>query len=317
MDPLWLPRFFSQHQSLSTQELVSTLRAEPQIRPRWRRAVPASIVCISNLNVDSLYKTLAESFPISPELSFLSHPPVKFDSALVPVGEPSDRYVLFLDAELDESSKRSLLEHAIAHLFLGHLQLGDINSHWDRLEDVRAGNNASRRWDREASALRAGDVRAEPSPEFRVAGLGLAWSRLLSGNVDMPFASAQALADSRRGDWIDVSQDLIRQADLFPHQARGAAEIAVRLKRLNVALLADSVGLGKTRTTATVIRLLRDRGELKRAAILTPQKLERNWRNELKLLNLTMDGRGADAKLINKDKFKRLTPREAAQEVSG
>lgn len=258
---------------------------------------------------------MAEKFPAFPELAFLSLPPPKFDTALVPIGEPSDRFVLFMDAALDALSERLLLEHAVAHLFLGHLQPGDTNSHWDCLEDVRAGNQARRRWDREANALLEGDVEREAIPEFGVQAMGLAWSRLLKEEVDDALASGQALADSRRGDWIDVSQDLIRQADLFPHQARGAAEIAVRLKRLNVALLADSVGLGKTRTTATIIRLLHDRGELKRAAILTPQKLERNWRNELKLLNLTMDGRGADVKLINKDKFKRLTPREAAREL--
>lgn len=317
MDPLWLPRLLSQHRSRSNQDLVLILRAEPELRSRWRRALPASVVAVPNLTTNTITKTIAERFPISPELAFLTKPPAEFAAALVPIGEPSDRFALFLDADLDAPAQRELLEHAIAHLFLGHLCLGDTTSHWDYLDDVRLGNRAIRRWDREANALLEGVVQGDPIPEFRVEGLGDAWSRLSSGQLDEVIDSAQALADTRRSDWIDVGQDLIRQADLFPHQARGAAEIAVRLKRLNVALLADSVGLGKTRTTATVIRLLHDRGELKRAAILTPRKLERNWRNELKLLNLTMDGRGAVVKLINKDMFKRLTPSQAAQEVSG
>src|SRR5262249_45218717 len=107
---------------------------------------------------------------------------------------------------------------------------------------------------------------------------------------------------------------LTEHARLFPHQERGIAELVARLRRFNTAVLADSVGLGKTRTTCAVIRSLRDQQQLTRAAVLTPRKLERNWRIEFAVVGLQ---KGTDAVLVNKDIFKRLTPQEAASALRG
>lgn len=303
---------------LNADDLLTALRSEPALRSRWRKAVPARIVRVAGLSQESLAAAAASLYPYAGSPSFLTTPPDHFETALIPVGDPPDRFILFIDERLKPSDVRLALAHAIGHLLLGHLRPGDTNGHWDILAEIRAGKDARRRWDREAGALTEDWVKRETLevPDFQIDGLREAWQRLFTGDIDEPHLSALLLALSRRNELVDVTEEVVRKADLFPHQARGAAEMVVRLRRLNVGLLADSVGLGKTRTTATILRLLRDRGEMRRAAILTPRKLERNWRKELSLLELRADGsRNADVKIINKDVFKRKSPREAADEL--
>src|SRR5262249_37903905 len=139
-------------------------------------------------------------------------------------------------------------------------------------------------------------------------------ARLLTHEVDLPWLSAALLNRSYEDEMVEVPRGLAEHAQLFPHQTRGVAELIARMRRFNVAVLADSVGLGKTRSACAAIRALRDQQRLTRAAVLTPRKLERNWRIEFAVVGLE---EGHDVVLVNKDTFKRLTPQEAARAVRG
>src|SRR5205085_2298932 len=145
-------------------------------------------------------------------------------------------------------------------------------------------------------------------------GLDAVFARLTAGDVEPAHTAAAVLLNAFADELFDTPAAIAELARLFPHQVRGIAELAVRLKRYNVALLADSVGLGKTRLACALIRTLRDRGELKRAAIVTPRKIERNWRIELDVVGLE---EGRDVTIINKDAIKRWTPEESAKAFHG
>ena len=54
--------------------------------------------------------------------------------------------------------------------------------------------------------------------------------------------------------YAQLDDDKIWEA-LYPHQREGILKIQNKLMQFGTATLADGVGLGKTRTTAGVIRL--------------------------------------------------------------
>jgi hypothetical protein len=141
-----------------------------------------------------------------------------------------------------------------------------------------------------------------------------ALNRIVAGDVDPSLMSAALLLRSYADELVDIPSALNERARLFPHQRRGVAEIVARLRRFNVALLADSVGLGKTRLACAIVRVLNDMGHVMKAAIVTPRKLERNWRKEMAVVALR---EGDEVVLINKDILKRSTPQEAARAFKG
>ncbi len=268
-----------------------------------------------------------------PPAKFMSEPPMHFDCVLVPaesdVGGSS--YIFYFADNLVPSDVYYLLVHAYGHLALGHLRKGDPYSHHDVLSDLQSPLGPRRRWDQAVQAkqhlwfqpLPANDDTAVPEVapiEWQLAGFAEAFEGLQNNQLDDSALVIQAAA-SRYGKYLlQVGFDIERDAELFPHQKRGAVELAVRLQKLGVALLADSVGLGKTRTTATLIKLLRQHELIQQAAVLTPGKLEHNWLAELKKLQLQVGIPGdvhADVVIVNKDKFKRLDPTLARQQVRG
>jgi hypothetical protein len=162
------------------------------------------------------------------------------------------------------------------------------------------------------------DSPAELEYEWTLPGFAQAFERLQSEDSDDFSLTLQAFAGHHGNKLVQVDFDLERNAQLFPHQKRGAAELVVRLQKLGVALLADSVGLGKTRTVATTIKLLCQHQIITRAAILAPAKLHHNWQAELQKLRLTVstkDEDQSDVLLLNKDTFKRYDARAARKLV--
>ncbi|HEX2913495.1 MAG TPA: DEAD/DEAH box helicase [Chloroflexia bacterium] len=284
---------------------------------------------LPGLSLNSLNQYL-ENYGLPPA-RFLAQPPHAFDSALVSIGPEAggSGYLFFWDTALPGEDIYYLLAHAWGHLALGHLRAGDEYSHWDVLSDLQRPAGPARRWDLAVQKLfpywfepleQAGkedETGIEPVkwqfPDFEEA-----FWRFDSNALDNSALSALAAAQRYTGQMVQVDFDIARDAALFPHQLRGAVELAVRLQRLGVALLADSVGLGKTRTTATLIRLLRQNNIIGQAAVLTPQKLEHNWRAEFKQLKLRVGEPGdplADVVVVNKDKFKRMEPIKARAQV--
>jgi hypothetical protein len=220
--------------------------------------------------------------------------------------------VIGLRRDTSKSDREFLLKHAVTHVALGHVRPGDHIAHWDVLSRLKENQRLSR-WDLQVSEHLAPTNIHEPEPFF-AEGLTEIWSRLQANEIDPPHTSAVLLRESYSNEIVEVPRSLSEDAQLFPHQARGIAELIARLRRFNTSILADSVGLGKTRTTCAVIRMLRDNGSQRVSAILTPRKLERNWRKEMSVVGLK---EGHDVILLNKDIFKRLSVQEAAQQLRG
>jgi superfamily II DNA/RNA helicase len=289
---------------------------------------------VRGLNLASLSRAVAEH--LSPAPTFMSTPPPYFDSALVPIDASVDAdivgsgYVFYFEESLIPHDVYYLLAHAYGHLALGHLRRGDRYSHYDILSELRSVAGPVRRWDRAVQAqqhLWFAHLSHSPTTlsedldaEWSIAGFGEAFERLRHEDVNDKAQVIQAFASRHGRQLLQVDSEIGRDAQLFPHQKRGAAELVVRLQKLGVALLADSVGLGKTRTVATVIKLMLQHGLIDQAAVLTPSKLEHNWWAELKLLKLSVGSPGdshADVVIVNKDKFKRMDAVTARREVRG
>ncbi|MCY3804562.1 MAG: helicase-related protein [Candidatus Saccharibacteria bacterium] len=69
--------------------------------------------------------------------------------------------------------------------------------------------------------------------------------------------------------------------NLYPHQRNNARDLYQKLERHNFAILADSVGLGKTRTAVAVIKAYMEKKNFKRVVVLAPPKLLNHWEQEL------------------------------------
>lgn len=73
--------------------------------------------------------------------------------------------------------------------------------------------------------------------------------------------------------------------NLYKHQKVGVSECKYRLDRYNTCVLADGVGLGKTRTAAATILASHSKPVL----ILASRKLHEQWRNELNAVGVRED----------------------------
>jgi SNF2 family DNA or RNA helicase len=103
---------------------------------------------------------------------------------------------------------------------------------------------------------------------------------------------AEALA-ARRGPAELQAFDLARDVIRYPHQEQAVRRVVEELK--GRALLADEVGLGKTIEAGIILSEYVLRGLARRALILVPASLQRQWRDELRLkfgLNFHIRRRG-------------------------
>jgi len=80
----------------------------------------------------------------------------------------------------------------------------------------------------------------------------------------------------------DLDSSIKGKYDLFDFQVKNAHAIRRRLKKYKVAMLADSVGLGKTITAIEVMKqyLTSDEG-VRRVEIICPKSLKEQWTKEL------------------------------------
>jgi superfamily II DNA or RNA helicase len=91
---------------------------------------------------------------------------------------------------------------------------------------------------------------------------------------------AEELA-ARRGATELQAFDMVRDVIRYPHQEK-AARLAIEDMR-GRALLADEVGLGKTIEAGIILSEYVLRGLVRRALVLVPASLQRQWRDELRL----------------------------------
>ncbi len=308
-------------------EKLQSFLYETSTDPHLRPLLLASCQAIPDLGRETLARYL-DQHGLAPAI-FMSEPAPHFDSALVPLASAQGSgYVLYVKADLSFEDVYSLLAHAYGHLALGHVRRGDVYSHSDSLCDLRSPLGPSRRWDRAVQTqqhlwfqpllpLRLPEI---IPIEWRIPGFADAFERLRREDAHDHALAIQAFASRYGAEILQVDFNIERDAQLFPHQKRGAAELVVRLQKLGVVLLADSVGLGKTRTVATVIKLLRQHHIIEQAAVFTPTKLKHHWLAELHKLGLSVGMPGekqVDVVIINKDAFKRMDAVRAHQEVHG
>lgn len=91
---------------------------------------------------------------------------------------------------------------------------------------------------------------------------------------------------------------------LYPHQRTGIVKIQDKLMQYGTAVLADGVGLGKTRTTAGVIKLsMKDNLEL-RVLIIADKKLHDQWREDLEAVDVEY----SKFKFVNRETFALMSP---------
>ncbi|KRM75603.1 hypothetical protein FC48_GL000137 [Ligilactobacillus murinus DSM 20452 = NBRC 14221] len=83
---------------------------------------------------------------------------------------------------------------------------------------------------------------------------------------------------------LDSSKKWVQE--LFPHQRSGIVNIKEKLDSFNTAVLSDGVGLGKTRTTAGVIRQYLETENINRILIVADNKLKDQWHDELKAVGI-------------------------------
>lgn len=76
---------------------------------------------------------------------------------------------------------------------------------------------------------------------------------------------------------------------LYPHQQSGVVEISDKLNTFGTAVLSDGVGLGKTRTTAGIIRLGLDQGTIHHVLLIADSKLATQWVEEMATVGVHKD----------------------------
>lgn len=89
--------------------------------------------------------------------------------------------------------------------------------------------------------------------------------------------------------YADLDPDLPWVQKLYPHQRSGVIEISDKLNTFGTAVLSDGVGLGKTRTTAGVIRLGLDQGTIHRVLLIADSKLTTQWVEEMATVDVHTD----------------------------
>lgn len=75
--------------------------------------------------------------------------------------------------------------------------------------------------------------------------------------------------------------------NLYPHQKTGVVSVSDKLNSFGTAVLSDGVGLGKTRTTAGVIRLSIDKGTISHVLLIADAKLKTQWIEEMATVGVT------------------------------
>lgn len=98
---------------------------------------------------------------------------------------------------------------------------------------------------------------------------------------------------------LDSDQKWARS--LYPHQRTGIVSMKDKLDSFGTGVLADGVGLGKTRTAAGIIRLYRESATPTKILIVADAKLKSQWIDELKTVGVEPN----DYDYMTRDNFAR------------
>lgn len=96
---------------------------------------------------------------------------------------------------------------------------------------------------------------------------------------------------------LDEQKDWVKE--LFPHQRSGVISIKDKLDSFGTAVLADGVGLGKTRIAGGVMRLYKDNSAPYKTLIVADKKLKIQWAEELDICGIE----SADYDWMSREEF--------------
>lgn len=91
---------------------------------------------------------------------------------------------------------------------------------------------------------------------------------------------------------VDISADIAQSTNssLFAFQQRNARLLIQKLQKYGVAMLADSVGLGKTITAGAVIKEYKDTYRARRIYVIVPASLVQSWKRDLAKVHNLVSG---------------------------
>ena len=91
---------------------------------------------------------------------------------------------------------------------------------------------------------------------------------------------------------VDISTDIAEStsSSLFAFQQRNARLLIQKLQKYGVAMLADSVGLGKTITAGAVIKEYKDTYKARRIYVIVPASLVQSWKRDLAKVHNLVSG---------------------------
>jgi len=91
-------------------------------------------------------------------------------------------------------------------------------------------------------------------------------------------------------------------SELYAHQKSGIIDIDNKLSVFGTAILADGVGLGKTRTAAGIVKLRLEKNPNTKILIIADRKLHTQWEEELAIVGISDN----TVNLINREVFAKL-----------
>jgi len=86
---------------------------------------------------------------------------------------------------------------------------------------------------------------------------------------------------------------------LYEHQRSGILKISDKVEQFNTSILADGVGLGKTRTAAGILKLAMKNNPQLKVLIIADKKLHDQWQQDMEAVNVDY----SDFKFINRETF--------------
>ncbi|MBK7074602.1 MAG: DEAD/DEAH box helicase [Myxococcales bacterium] len=159
----------------------------------------------------------------------------------------ADEVVIAVDLQQPPASLELVLQHALAHLALGHIRPGDACAHWDTLNTASSAT-PHRAWDR---AARSFLTRVVSTPPPR---------RVESLDECTPLEKAQLglwrMIGEMIGERLEEKRRLHPAADRYQqaaYQRQAAQRLVSMLEDYGGAMLCDGVGLGKTYVATTTM----------------------------------------------------------------
>ena len=150
--------------------------------------------------------------------------------------------------------------------------------------DFKADDILSREWVIRGVAELILKILASSGSDFSGIGSEGQIERLLKALLVQPKTWYLNLASRHYDEFIFLNPGKISDLNLFAHQISGAIQLVNALKKYDTVVLADNVGLGKTRTALMAAWYMLNQGNedaIEKLTILAPKKIHNQWIQEI------------------------------------